>query len=579
MESLLSKILVIDDDLVDRKVLKRCFRNTGMNLDIVEAEDSEEGLRLLCSGEFHCAYVDYLLPGKTGLEIIQEAHERGVAIPCVLMTGHGDEMMVVNALQSGAVDYLPKGELSDELVYRSLRYVEQFVALEAMQRESEERFRKIVANLPIAVACSRKNQEIVYLNKQFIDNFGYRTDNIPCLRDWFKQVFPEAEERAAIADLWFQQSAAPGDSPERYLRSVECTFLCLDRTVKQIEVSIAWEGEHAYITFNDITQRKLVEKQLAASERELRQVNEKLEKKVLARTGELQALNERMQDKNEELSNKNSELQTVNEELQRVNKELQTTQAVLARSEKMIAVARLVTGVAHEINTPIGVCVTVASHLADRTRTVDSLCQQGLIRRGDLQDFLNETEESATLVLENLQQAASLISRFKQVSVDQNSEKPQAFLLNDCIKSAFYLLDDEIQSAGHEVQITGGEGVWIKTYLSPLEEIFRNLLRNVLDHAFSPGQPGLISVSLQTDKNQLHIRFADNGKGMEEETLDKVFDPFFTTARKRRGAGLGLSVVYNLVTQLFDGSIEFWSRPGRGTSVYLTLPVEYVERP
>ncbi len=252
----------------------------------------------------------------------------------------------------------------------------------------------------------------------------------------------------------------------------------------------------------------------------------------------------------------------------------QATQTKLVESEKMAALGGLVAGVAHEINTPIGISVTAASLLAERATTFFETYKSGNMKRSDLERFLDTAMQSSSMVLANINRAAELIQSFKQVAVDQSSESQRLFNLREYLHEILISLRASLKKTKHTVKIQGDDHLILNSYPGALSQIVTNLVINSLVHAYSEGDAGQIVFSFQQDGQEIIFEYADNGKGIPSENLSKIFDPFFTTKRGQGGSGLGLHIVYNLVTQKLKGTIECESLVNLGTKFIIKLPIQ-----
>lgn len=252
---------------------------------------------------------------------------------------------------------------------------------------------------------------------------------------------------------------------------------------------------------------------------------------------------------------------------------LRLYQKKLVETEKMASLGGLVAGVAHEINTPVGAAVTVASSLDERTRECRELFQSNQIKRSDLQKYFETATGSASILLTSLRQASELIKSFKQVAVDQSCEEKRTFHLKQCIDDVLLSLKPKLRQGDYALKIDCPEDLEINSYPGALSQIFTNLVMNSLSHAFEESARGEIAIGVQRDSETLHIRYSDDGCGMEPETLQRIFEPFFTTRRGRGGSGLGMHIVYNVVSQTLGGTIECRSVPGQGSTFTLRLPL------
>ncbi|MBK3734728.1 PAS domain S-box protein [Azospirillum brasilense] len=261
------------------------------------------------------------------------------------------------------------------------------------------------------------------------------------------------------------------------------------------------------------------------------------------------------------------------EEAERALRDLKEAQAHLIQSEKMAALGSLVAGVAHEINTPIGIALTGASLVAERTRVIRRDFEAGTLRRPDFADFLDMAGEAAQLMLLNIDRAAQLIQSFKQIAVDQASEERRVFDLRDYIDEVLRSLGVRIKRAAHGVEVDCPADLLIDGYPGALSQVLTNLVMNSIIHGYAPGQHGLLRVSARgVGADEVELIYADDGRGIPAELHGKVFEPFFTTSRGTGGSGLGLNIVYNIVTRKLRGRIALDSAPGRGTAFTLRFP-------
>jgi two-component system NtrC family sensor kinase len=254
--------------------------------------------------------------------------------------------------------------------------------------------------------------------------------------------------------------------------------------------------------------------------------------------------------------------------------ELQRAQEQLVQAEKMSALGRLVAGIAHEINTPIGVGVTAVSYLEQRTRDFSKLYADNRMKKSDLESFVKSAEESTVIIQANLRRASELIRSFKQVSVDQSHEERRRFPIVEYVEDILRSLQPSIKKSKQRVAVTGDRELTITSYPGAVSQIITNLVMNSLTHAFDPNDEGSIEVQIERYEGRLRIQYKDDGKGMPKEVADKIFDPFFTTNRSQGGTGLGMNIVFNLTTQKLGGKIQCLSKPNQGTKFIIDIPFE-----
>ncbi|NEO78861.1 MAG: GAF domain-containing protein [Moorea sp. SIO4G3] len=253
--------------------------------------------------------------------------------------------------------------------------------------------------------------------------------------------------------------------------------------------------------------------------------------------------------------------------------DLKATQKKLVESEKMAALGSLVAGVAHEINTPVGTSITAASILADETQGFSQVLQNGKLKRSVLQNYLDTVEESSELILSNLQRAGELVQSFKQVAVDQAHLEKRTLNVKEYLEEVLISLEPQLKQTSHRLTIDGDETVTIETYPGAISQVITNLVMNSISHGYQPKQNGQLHLQVDRVDEQLMITYHDDGCGIAQDHLGQIFEPFFTTARARGGSGLGLHIVYNLVTQKLLGQIEVKSQIGKGTEFIITLPI------
>ncbi|WP_374434802.1 two-component regulator propeller domain-containing protein [Inhella sp.] len=252
---------------------------------------------------------------------------------------------------------------------------------------------------------------------------------------------------------------------------------------------------------------------------------------------------------------------------------LQQAQAQLVEHAKLASLGQLVAGVAHEVNTPLGIAVTASSHLLERTQQVQAELQAQRLSRGGLAGFLQEAEHTGQVLEQNLRRAAGLIEHFKEVSVDRTSDGQRRFELGPYLDELLESLRPSWKHRPVGVECAVEPGLWMDSFPGALGQVLSNLVQNALLHAFAPEQPGQIRIRAERlGESQLRLEVADDGRGIPAEHLARVFDPFFTTKRGQGGTGLGLHISYNLVVQKLQGLIRVHSAPGQGCRFELLLP-------
>lgn len=268
----------------------------------------------------------------------------------------------------------------------------------------------------------------------------------------------------------------------------------------------------------------------------------------------------------------NRELEQLVSELQNSLQMLQETQHRLIQSEKMAALGGLVAGVAHEINSPVGISVTAASLLDEKTKECAALIETQTLKRSDLTKYMQLAQDSSAMILSNLRRASDLINSFKQVAVDQTCEKAGIFNLKECIDNIVLTLHPTLRKTSHIVEVNCPANVQLDSYPGAIGQVISNLILNSLLHGFEDMEKGKLSINVTELKDNIEILYSDNGKGIPEKNISRVFEPFFTTKRSSGGTGLGLHILYNLVTQTLDGHISCESHLGSGAVFQILIP-------
>jgi signal transduction histidine kinase len=258
-------------------------------------------------------------------------------------------------------------------------------------------------------------------------------------------------------------------------------------------------------------------------------------------------------------------------------KTAETIQAIelLAQSEKMASLGNMVSGIAHEINTPVGIGVTAASFLSMKTKEFAEIYSNGDIHRSDLESYLENAKESSNIILSNLERASDLIQSFKRVAVNQTLNDIHDFNVRSYLNDILNTIHPRLKKTTHRVEIDCPEDLVINSSPGAFSQILTNLIINSLIHAFDEGESGLIRIQIHFREAEklLEILYTDNGKGIPQENMKLIFTPFFTTKRGQGGTGLGLNIVFGVVTQQLKGSIQCESVPGTGVKFIIKIPL------
>ena len=284
---------------------------------------------------------------------------------------------------------------------------------------------------------------------------------------------------------------------------------------------------------------------------------------------ELKDLNENLEIK---ISERTVELDEANTSLKYSLEQLKSAQAQLVEQEKMASLGGLVAGVAHEINTPVGIGVTAVSHLQEKNDYYKNRYNSNELTQDDFEDYMNLSAESCEMIFRNLLRASDLIKSFKQIAVDQTNEEIRLFNLKEYIEEIIRSLKPKFKRTGHVVNIRGDDKLMINSCPGGLSQVLTNLIMNSFIHGFEKITDGVIDIVISENADEVVLHYYDNGVGVSDEVRKKIFEPFFTTKRGQGGSGLGMNIVYNIVTQKLNGSIVCENESGSGVHFIITLP-------
>ena len=252
---------------------------------------------------------------------------------------------------------------------------------------------------------------------------------------------------------------------------------------------------------------------------------------------------------------------------------LRETQNSLIEAEKLAALGRLVAGVAHEVNNPVGISLTVASALERKTALFAAEVARGDLRRSSLNDFIETSRDASSQLVANLNRAAELIQSFKQVAADRNYSDQRSFDLGDLTEQVVMSLRPGLRKHHLTLNVDCQPDLIMNSYPGPYGQVLTNLFLNAVAHAFPDGRPGVVDIRVrESGKDNVEVIFSDDGCGMSLDVRRRAFDPFFTTRRDQGGTGLGLHIVYSIVTNRLGGRLELDSEPGGGTRIRIILP-------
>lgn len=462
--------------------------------------------------------------------------------------------------------------MSDQLALMIEQRDKSAQALAASEEKFSTSFRYAADTIGV---ISLKDQRYIEANDAYFRTFGYVRDEVIGRSSVDFNLWEDPEQRQAIYERLSRQEP---------IRNIETRWLTKSGEVLIGLTSVDYAeifGEKCFIfVWHDITARK-------KAEEELQRLNSELEQKVDMRTRDLLDANEELIAINQELTDVNvrlageieerkkieSQLADANQELTSTIEVLNHTQAQLVQSEKMASLGSLVSGVAHEINTPLGIGIAATSNLQRLTSDFVQRFQAGPIKRQELVDFLEDCQTGLSMICPNLDRAAHLVRSFKQVSIDQSSDTRRLFHICGYLEEILLSLHPVLKKVRQQIDIQCDNELLIDSYPGPIAHIVTTLVQNSLQHAYAPEDEGHIIIRVEEKPGRLLFVYSDDGTGMDEDTLKHIFDPFFTTKRGSGATGLGMSILYNIVTMQLGGHIECFSEPGKGSTFYIDFPL------
>ncbi len=421
---------------------------------------------------------------------------------------------------------------------------------EAELRSSEQRFSTIFQSSPVAMFVTQvnANRAIKNVNGAFERLFLRSRDAVIGKNTTELTLYCDLDERDALV-VELDKCGSTRNPYELWINRGDGSKVL----VQMSGHSFTQEGEKFNIlACEDITDKRRIEN-------EIRELNATLEERVIERTNELQRTNRELA----------STLETLN-----------MAQEELVRSEKLAALGSLVAGVAHELNTPIGNSLMVASTLVDQTRelTTNYQSDKGL-KRSTLEGYIADAGKAGDILVHNLYRAASLVTSFKQVAVDQTSSQRRAFSLSEVVSEIMLTLWPTLKKTAFSVEQKIPGNLTLDSYPGPLGQVVANLVNNALLHGFDGRDVGTVTIAGQAaGAGWVELSVQDNGVGIPVANLSRIFDPFFTTKLGAGGSGLGLNITHNIVTGILGGRIRVQSESGVGTIFILTLPIAAPQR-
>ncbi len=409
-------------------------------------------------------------------------------------------------------------------------------------KKSEEQYRNLFNDLQDVFYRSDTNGNVVLISPSIKKVFGYDPEYV-LGKNIADNLYMRPDERKGL----FQKLQNNNGSVDDFV--VE---------LKKQDGSGIWVSTNSHYYYNESGQ-------MAGVEGVLRDITEnKINEELMIK------MNEELENR---VTERTSQLTEANDRLQLAYNDLKKAQNQLIQTEKMAALGGLVAGIAHEINTPIGISVTASSYLDKQFSIITQLYDVGGIKKSDMEAFLKTASESVSIIISNVNRASDLIRSFKQVAVDQSVELKRTFEVKEYIEEVILSLRPKLKKTQHKIHIVCDDDLVIDSFPGDLSQIISNLVINSLIHAYDEGQYGNIRIEVEKTGGNFKLVYSDDGKGIPPEFQRKVFEPFFTTNRNKGGTGLGLHILYNLITQKLGGSISLESALGKGVTFTMLIPL------
>ena len=297
---------------------------------------------------------------------------------------------------------------------------------------------------------------------------------------------------------------------------------------------------------------------------------------IRIREEDIEKQNQRILSMNESLEvqvrDRTYQQERTNEELSDAYKNLKEAQNLIVQNEKLGALGQMISGMAHEMNTPIGNAYTASTFIRGISKDLAEKVHKNTIKRAEFLEVVEEIENGSDIIYRNLQIASDLISNFKQISADHQTMECRPFNLYEILKNIVVTFGIDLRNANVKIEFLCNEDMMILSYPGAVVHVVSNLIRNALVHGFEGREEGNIRIEVFEFTDTVSIMIQDDGIGMSEQVLSQIYDPFFTTKRAKGGTGLGLNIVHNMITNVLQGTITCNSVPDKGTQFNLRFP-------
>ncbi len=427
------------------------------------------------------------------------------------------------------------------LTYFLIFYIRRLQRTQHSLRESEAKFFGLFRQSPVPHTLVRYGGgQFVEANDAWLQQFGYQLDMVIGRTAMELGIWDDPLQREQLIKSMGARGAVDRfEVSHRHHDGHVIICLMSGRTF------VSGQDKLILFTLVDVSHQRAIEQ-------EIRDMNQQLERRVQART---------------------EKLEVANHDLSVALASVRSMQTELVRSEKLAALGSLVAGVAHELNTPIGNCVTVGSTLQHQVGELASAYKKGELRRSALQDFIDSASWGSDILMRALTRASELIGSFKRVAVDQSSDQRRQFDLQTTLREVCLTLEPMYKNTPFDLTLDVPRGLTMDSFPGALGQLITNFVSNALQHGFEGRQAGHMQLRAQANgDSDVALHFIDDGIGMTDDTRNRIFDPFFTTKLGQGGSGLGMNIVYNIVREMMGGGIDIVSVVGTGTHITVTLP-------
>lgn len=519
-------ILVIDDSSFVRKSIANILQMKNYN--IYTSKDPLEALKLLDTIHMDLIFTDLEMPNMDGIEFLEriKIEEKYRSLPVIVLTGSKSRENYSRVLKHGAIDFIEKPFLTEEILLKTDLHISQSEYMKQID-EQKNTFQTLFNESSDGYSLI-KGAAFIDCNNAVLEMLEYKTKT-DFLNLKPHQLSPK-----------FQPDGQNSDEKAQKLIQT-----CLKNGNNRFEwVHIKSSGKEFWV---EVVLTKII-------------INNEIIIHVVWRD---------IQDKKILVE----QIKTRNIKLEKTIKDLKQTQNKLIESEKLASLGELVAGIAHEINTPVGVAMTGITHFIEISKDIKEKYHSQDISQEEFEDYLSSSNDMAEAINTNLTKTADLINSFKQIAVDQTSEEKRNFNLKDYIEEVLHSILHITNKSKLTIQLRCNKDIDINSYPGAFSQIITNLIINSINHAYEENEEGNIYIEIEKQNNRFTLSYKDDGQGISQDDLPKIFDPFFKINQEHKGIGLGLNIIYNIVTANLNGTITCNSTINKGVTFIIKFDV------